>query len=217
MSLDPSETRTEIRVGHCLALLREMPPESVHMVFPRQTDGRFVPGVHAWRPPKPHWNKGWLEHEYLTLGRSAGDIARAVGVTDEAIRFWLAKHSIPRRTVSEARALKHWGADGEKNPMFGRVGPLNPNYVDGETPERQALYHTGAWRRIVREVFARDGNCCRRCGSGGHKDAPLNAHHVRPWAGNPGLRRKRSNIITLCRPCHRWVHSRANADREFLA
>lgn len=31
------------------------------------------------------------------------------------------------------------------------------------------------------------------------------------------LRAVPSNLALLCRPCHLWVHSRQNVNREFLA
>ena len=40
--------------------------------------------------------------------------------------------------------MKHWGAVGAANPMFGRTGALNPRYVDGSSPERQRGYVQGS-------------------------------------------------------------------------
>lgn len=95
----------------------------------RADNGQFLPGTH-WRPEAPHWDAIWLRHQYITIGRSAGDIARDAGVTDNAIHYWLHKHGIPRRSTAEARALKKWGLSGEANGMHGRTGSLNPKYVD---------------------------------------------------------------------------------------
>lgn len=52
MTLDPSESITEIRVGHCLDLLEAMPPRSVHMV---------------WTSP-PYWGLRDYETEPLAWG-----------------------------------------------------------------------------------------------------------------------------------------------------
>lgn len=179
--------------------------------------GRFVKGAHAYREPRPHWRREWLEREYVERGRSSGDIAAEIGITDAAILFWLKKHGIERRSVSEARALKYWGAAGDANPMFGKTGAANPRYVDGSSPERQRLYAQAAGRAALQRVYARDGFKCVRCNAPKAGPRSLHAHHVKPWAGNPERRFDPDNLVTLCRTCHSWVHSKANAAREYLA
>jgi len=119
----------------------------------------FKPGQH-WRPRQPHWDREWLEHEYRT--QSAGDLARSIGCTEGNVLHWLRKHGIPRRSVSEARALKHWGSNGKANPMFGRTGAANPNYTDGSSPERQRGYVQSIGRAFLRAVYER---CCAACGA----------------------------------------------------
>ena len=90
--------------GDCRDVLKTLPDESVHcVVTSRNTNGTFRKGTH-WRPRKPHWEKSWLESEYINKGRSAGDIAAEVGCTENNILFWLIKHDIPRRSISEVRA-----------------------------------------------------------------------------------------------------------------
>jgi thymidylate synthase (FAD) len=179
-------------------------------------DGRFLKGEH-WRPEKPHWDAAWLRNQYSVQGRSAGDIATEAGVTAEAIHHWLRKHGIQRRTTAEARALKHWGVSGAQNPMHGKTGAANPRYVDGSSPERQRLYAQGHGRSFLAAIRDRDGHRCQKCGAARSDARSLHVHHIKPWAGNEALRFDPSNVVSLCRECHEWVHSRANADREFLA
>ena len=69
----------------------------------RAANGQFVKGSH-WRRPALHWDAAWLRNEYEQQGRSAADIARDAGTTENAILYWLTKHSIPRRSMSQARA-----------------------------------------------------------------------------------------------------------------
>lgn len=180
-----------------------------------QNKGRFVKG-HHWRKPKPHWDKAWLENAYIVNGRSASEIAAEMGCTDNNIHFWLHKHGIPRRTVAEARRLKHWGASGDKNPMFGKTGESNPNYVDGSSPERQRLYAQSNGKGFLRSIFARDGYRCRRCGAPKTTPKSIHGHHIIPWAGNEALRFDQSNVVTICQPCHSWIHSKKNTAKEFL-
>jgi len=178
--------------------------------------GQFKPGQH-WRPHGKHREQEWLSNEYVTKGRSAGDIARELGFTEGAVLFWLKRHSIPRRSVSSARALKHWGSVGEANPMFGKFGALNPRYVDGSSPERQRGYVQAQGRAFLRAVYKRDGYRCIKCRSEKIKPNWLHVHHIAPWAGNAALRFNTDNAVTLCRPCHSWVHSKANIAGDFLA
>lgn len=189
--------------------------ESVQMICTSPRDGRFIEGDH-WRPHKPHWDRAWLYIEYIERGRSSSEIALEVGCKENNIHFWLHKHNIPRRTVAEARAIKHWGSAGETNPMFGKYGSENPNYIDGSSPERQRLYVRAEGRKFLQGVYVRDGFRCRRCGAPKTKPKSLHAHHIKPWAGNPELRFNESNAVTLCRPCHSWVHSKKNTEKEFL-
>lgn len=177
--------------------------------------GRFLKGEH-WRTPKPHWNREWLHEQYVVQGRSTGDLAAECGCTDTNIQHWLRKHGIVRRNVSEARALKVWGAVGAANPMHGKTGAANPRYVDGSSPERQRMYAQGEGRAFLRAVLARDGYRCRKCSAPKTERKSLHVHHVKPWAGNEALRFDPANAVTLCRACHQWVHSKANTEGEYL-
>jgi hypothetical protein len=182
----------------------------------RQPNGQFAKGSH-WRPPQPFREADWLEREYVQLKRSAGDIAREFGVGDTAIHFWLKRHSISTRSVSEARALKHWGAAGSANPMFGKRGPEVPSWRGGCTPERQAFHGSQEWADASMAVWRRDAGTCRRCAlnANGASDTKFDVHHIVPFAVRE-MRATVSNLVLLCRPCHRFVHSKRNAGREHL-
>lgn len=194
----------------------------------RDVKGQFLPGVRSspatefkagahWRTRKPHWDKAWLEHQYIGLQRSAADIARDAGVGETAIDYWLAKHQIARRTIAEARAVKHWGVSGPANPMFGRFGPACPNYIAGTSPERGRLFSRAEGKAFRAAVRERDGHRCRRCNHAERGKWSLPVHHIKPWARHPELRYDVNNGVTLCKPCHLWVHSRKNTKREWLA
>lgn len=177
----------------------------------------FKPGQH-WRERQPYWDKAWLEHEYIDLGRSSGDLAEQFGITEAAVLHWLRKHGIPRRTVAEARSLKHWGASGADNPMWNKRGELNPRWLGGVTPERQSFYTSQAWKDACSFVWKRDGATCQRCGlyRDDQPDMPFHIHHIVSFAV-PELRADPSNLVLLCEVCHLFVHSRRNVDGEYLS
>jgi 5-methylcytosine-specific restriction endonuclease McrA len=182
----------------------------------RKANGQFEKGGH-WREPRPFREREWLLENYVVRQRSTGDIAAEFGTTDAAILFWMRKHGIPRRTVSEARSLKHWGASGADNPMWNKRGELNPRWLGGVTPERQEFYTSREWKAACSTVWKRDKARCRRCDI--HRndapDMPFHIHHIISFADKE-LRGDPSNLVLLCEACHQFVHSRGNLTREYL-
>jgi len=181
----------------------------------RNSKGQFAKG-HHWRKPKPHWNKEWLKKHYVANKMSSPEIAKLVGCKENNIHYWLQKHDIKRRSISEIRKIKKWGQSGAENPMYGKTGNQNPRYVDGSSPERQRLYSQGKGKCFIKKILKRDSYKCQRCGSAKKGRKSLHVHHIRPWAGNPKLRFVESNVITLCSVCHNWVHSKQNINLELL-
>ena len=105
--------------------------------------------------------------------------------------------------------------------MFGRKGALHHNFKGGSTPERQTVYASAEWAEVNRVVLARDGYKCQRCGAGNcrktHRgQGVLCLHHIRGWSEYPALRLDPDNITTLCKTCHRWIHSNANLDKALI-
>jgi hypothetical protein len=178
-------------------------------------DTEFKPGQH-WRPKKPYWDKDWLQAEYVDKQRSSGEIAADWNVTDAAILFWLRKHGIEIRTVSEAREVKHWGSDGESNPMYGRKGKDSSNWKGGVTPLRQRLYSSREWADAVIAVWDRDKGVCQRCGTEDTNRRKMHIHHIVSYE-NEDLVADPNNLVLLCAKCHYFVHGEKNVNREFLA
>lgn len=183
----------------------------------RNEKGQFVEGAH-WREPQAFRDKDWLVDNYVRLQRSASEIASEFGVTDNAILFWLHRHDIPRRTVAEARAIKHWGQVGADNPMWNRRGELNPRWMGGITPARQSFYASAEWKSACSAVWSRDKATCRRCQMqrGDSPDMPFHIHHIVSFADEL-LRAEPANLVLLCETCHHFVHSRRNVNREHLS
>lgn len=182
----------------------------------RKLNGQSAKGD-CWREARPWWNREWLHEQYRVLKRSAKEIAVKGGVGETAILYWLAKHSIPRWSISEIRKRKYWGSSGEDNPMFGRFGALNPHWRGGITADRQAFYAGRGWKAACSAVWERDEATCQRCGTrrGDVPDLPFHIHHIIPFA-NEEMRAVVSNLVLLCKCCHDFVHSKQNVQREYL-
>lgn len=191
----------------------------------RDKQGRFQKGIHAhpetefkkgshWRPSKPHWNKAWLENEYLIKKLTVSEIAALENCTLQSILHWMDKFNIPRRTMSEHRKLRYWGLSGTDNPMFGKKGDRSPMWKGGLTPERQAFYSSPEWAKAVDIVWGRDKATCRLCNRKA-KGRPFHIHHQVGFSIET-LRMNLDNLILLCPKCHRFVHSKKNIKKILL-
>lgn len=176
----------------------------------------FKKGQH-WRAAQEFRHKEWLVAEYTENQRSTSDIAAQFGVTDTAIFFWLRKHGIPRRTISQARKVKRWGSSGAKNPMFGKRGSECASWKGGCTPERQAFHGSREWAEASLAVWRRDNGTCRRCAAIANKSpgTKFDVHHIVGFEV-VALRAVVRNLVLLCRKCHRFVHSKGNINRDYL-
>lgn len=102
--------------------------------------------------------------------------------------------------------------------LKGKRGAAVPNWKGGITPERQKLYGTDEWKAAAKSVREREHDTCQRCGAEqANVKRKFHLHHI---AGFDTVKDKRAdpdNLALLCNRCHRWVHSRANDGRDFLA
>lgn len=127
------------------------------------------------------------------------------------------QHSAVTRADLKVKASipKPW-LRGTANGMYGCTGAANPNYKGGSSTERQRFFSSPTWRRLQHECWKRDDFRCQRCHSPHRGKHKLHAHHIVPWSNSVLLRLALTNLITLCKSCHNWVHSRQNVNREFL-
>ena len=179
----------------------------------------FKKGQH-WREKKPWWDKEWLQEQYIDMKKTTKDIVnelpKELKTTPGNIQYWLKKHRIPSRTMSETRSIKHWGQSGQENPMHGRTGESHPNWKGGCTPERQSLYSSKEWSDVCKNVWKRDCSTCQKCKSiKENSNQEFHIHHIISFA----VKEKRTdldNLILLCKECHNWVHSKGNIHYEYL-
>lgn len=93
-------------------------------------------------------------------------------------------------------------------PRYNMMGPLspkwNPNLTDEERAQRRR--HTAASQTWAKAVWKRDKHACQLCDA---KSVRVYAHHIVYWREDRNLRFVVANGITLCGPCHKWMHHTA--------
>jgi len=148
-------------------------------------------------------NKDWLYEQYITLKKSAYEIADICRVNETTIRIWLKKYVIPIRSLSEAQKISHnkpeykkkmsKAKSGKNNPMFGKFGEEHPHYKDGV-----GLYtNIHIW---INKYFIKP-KLCEICGKPEYYDEEYGKMW---WSNKTGkLIRDRSNWQYIHVKCHR--------------
>lgn len=196
------------------------------MKLSRTKDGRFKKGNHYskktefkkgehWRSKKDYWDYDWLYNEYITKKKTLKEISESQNCGLKNIWYFLKKYKIPRRDTTETRKTKHWGLSGPLNGMYGKNGKLNPNWKGGMATERQIFNGGSKWKKTQKFIFKRDNYLCQRCNSTHTMEVMLHVHHIKSFADYPKFRLTKSNLITLCKNCHAFVHSKLNINNEF--
>ena len=90
------------------------------------------------------------------------------------------------------RGLRHrYGLRGERMVMRAQ------SYRRERTGIVTICHSEYRWRKVRNEHIV-DEPVCQACST----DKKLQVHHVKPWHLFPSLRYLRSNLLTLCQPCH---------------
>ena len=101
---------------------------------------------------------------------------------------------------------KHWklSRDYKKRLSLARMGEKNPAYIDGSSKYRSGkrgkTQKIKNWRN---KVFRRDEWTCQECDK---KGGDKNAHHIIFWTDDKTKRFLVGNGVTLCIPCHKYIH-----------
>lgn len=220
--------------GDALEKLKELPDESIDCVMTSppywameifinqqgfiilmrdKKTGRFLKG-YTYKKSKFFWNKKWLYNEYIINEKSATEIADKQNCHRNNILFWLAKHNIKIRSISQARKIKYWGLKGEDNPMFNKIGELNSNWKGGISKFSRKFYSSKKWKDICKKVWNRDNNVCQRCKIKYYEGLPFHVHHIKSITED---NYQLINLILLCKNCHDFIHSKLNKNREFIS
>lgn len=152
--------------------------------------------------PNPHFAKGrkgspFAGHRHTAETRAA-----------------LSRHAIETGRVPWRKENGH--------PWRGKGGPGHPSWRGGVTPERQAFYSSDEWKVACVAVWHRADARCERCGEDhrtidrSDRKRAFHVHHIKSFRFRE-LRACVDNLALLCGDCHRFVHSKRNAAREYLA
>jgi len=153
------------------------------------------------------FTREWLTEQYVTLGRTANDIAAEIQRDAKRVWEWMTDYGISTRprgyttehlpkdgstfrgrthTIETRAVLRKIAlADGRVpydpkigSYMKGRKGANTPAWKGGATPERQAFYSTDVWREAVKAVWKRANACCERCGKRHNSATVRGTFHV---------------------------------------
>lgn len=121
------------------------------------------------------------------------------------------------RSIALADGRLPWGKGNE--PFWkGKFGNQHPCFTGGMTPERQAVYASKEWIDAVKVVWSRDNATCQRCDKH-HNTAvsrgTFHIHHLVSFQVKE-LRTDSSNLVLLCKECHKFVHSKKNTEKQYI-
>lgn len=93
-------------------------------------------------------------------------------------------------------------------------GEQSPTWKGGKSH-----HYTGNFFRMRKLARQRDGYICQRCGiSESEYGKELSVHHIRNYREFDCKEDANhlDNLISLCEPCHRFIHSNANKNKEYI-
>jgi hypothetical protein len=95
-----------------------------------------------------------------------------------------------------------------------RRGAAHWNWQGGITPALQLLRHSPEYNEWRKAVYRRDNWTCQMCHV--KQKHPI-AHHLKSFRHYPALRFDVENGQTLCRSCHKIIHSEIGVETRFVA
>ena len=124
-----------------------------------------------------------LEQEYIDGQKSAAQIAKELGCSETKVHYWLRKHNIKKRSISDALYVKHnpngdpfsfqglptpahrflyglglglyWGEGNKRSPTALRLGNTDPDLIRYFLDFLQEIYHIDTSRlRFGLQIFS---------------------------------------------------------------
>lgn len=99
-----------------------------------------------------------------------------------------------------------------------KVKKQRKHYTTERVKEADKYTKTATWQSLRKEIIIRDNGCCSLCFLRGKIEyRQLQVHHIVKRVDDLSLAYERSNLVTLCRPCHEEVEKLSpKAQRELL-
>ena len=174
----------------------------------------YVNGAMVEEEYEPYRNADWLHDQYNVQERKIADIAETAGVSYHTIRKWIRAHGLQH--AKGGRSKKPWNAGREyrlgprklspawrEANLRSRSGEASNFWRGGVSSDRAGI---GRWTtQVAAQVHRENGWTCQLCRERGDE---LHAHHIVPVWADVSLARERSNLTTLCGPCHRQIAGR---------
>lgn len=160
----------------------------------------------------------WLKQAGIPTRARGSDVRQHFKKGHTASRGRQLSAETKRKIGAKAMGRNPW----KNRPHWLKDQPpeRNPRWLGGGTAERQDFYRSREWKAACKAVWKRADAKCERCGHD-HRDRDrrtereFHVHHIVSFAVKE-MRAEPSNLALLCWPCHRFVHSKENAAREFL-
>lgn len=119
-----------------------------------------------------------------------------------------------RRTV-KPRYCIDCGTEINRKAKSRCLSCWNKEQDKGATRARTKFNASKAWAKARTACFERDDYTCQHCSVRG--GVYLEAHHIQEWCNYPDLRLDVSNLLTLCRRCHKAHHAKEGRPRRWAA
>lgn len=169
------------------------------------------------RDPKSVWT--WLKWAKIET-RGRGQDERQHFKRGAISPFTGRAHSHESRLkISASNMGKPKIPKGPKHHWAGKTGVSHPSWKGGLTPERNAFYSSLEWKSACKAVWHRADAKCERCALDSRsvpaKSRRFHIHHVVSFQVRES-RADPDNLILLCAPCHRFVHSKENINNDMI-
>ena len=125
-----------------------------------------------------------------------------------------------KREKTLERNKKPWNHESRLRASLAKLGLRNDktnHWKGGKSPLPIRMRTSPEYNDLRRKTYERDGFKCVKCEE---KDIrKLNIHHIIPWVDDASLWFEPSNVLTLCKECHKkehktWPENHSNRKRD---
>lgn len=167
----------------------------------------FVNGGPAYR------DREWLSRHYHEKKLDQTTIAALAGASPHTVRNWIRKYGLQKPLGSWTRGREPWNKGKRYQAGWRHSAETRERLADQKRGDRNPAWKGGITRIAVQMrramgdtkgmIFERAGYRCQLCGSNSKR---LTLHHAIPIWARPDLAAEESNLLALCRLCHRQVN-----------